>query len=35
MIRHNGRPVLRILLIEDSPDDELLVVRELEKAGYK
>ncbi|HLE52686.1 MAG TPA: HD domain-containing phosphohydrolase [Anaerolineales bacterium] len=35
MIRHNGRPVLRILLIEDSPDDELLVVRELEKAGYR
>jgi PAS domain S-box-containing protein len=27
-------PALRIIIIEDSPDDALLVVREVERAGY-
>ena len=29
-----GRP-LRLLLVEDSPDDELLVLRELKRGGYR
>lgn len=35
MTSHNGRPSLRILLIEDNNDDEELIKRELSRSGYK
>lgn len=31
----DGKPLLRLLLIEDSPDDEQLILRALTRAGYK